>query len=310
MFEHWSPEKSLSKDSSASSWNYQDTNAWANLPNSACGAKQQSPIDIRPRLSEKKAFSKLSFENYGNIDKMGLVNSGSSVVYTLPSTFPKNRVPSISGGGLNDVYNFIQFHLHWGANSAKGSEHLMNSKSYPAELHLVHYNTKYGSFAEATKHSDGLAVLGIFISVGPNDNEFFQPLVGQLDEVITAQSETILTNLVPFKNLLPKQTTSFYRYSGSLTTPICNEIVIWTVFDNPIQISEKQLAKFRKLEDNTAKSLVDNFRPAQQLNGRIKFYRSFTGCEIPRSWPITSTPFLDAFTWTTCLINFTFSPWQ
>jgi len=30
---------------------------------------------------------------------------------------------------------------------------------------LVHYNTKYGSFSEATKYEDGLAVLGVFIKV-------------------------------------------------------------------------------------------------------------------------------------------------
>ncbi len=36
---------------------------------------------------------------------------------------------------------------------------------YSAELHLVHYNTKYGSFSEATKYDDGLAVLGVLIKV-------------------------------------------------------------------------------------------------------------------------------------------------
>ncbi|XP_046449786.1 carbonic anhydrase 2-like [Daphnia pulex] len=230
-------------------------------------------------------------------------------MYSLPKDFPADRIPSISGGGLNDTFKFVQFHLHWGANSAKGSEHLIKSKSYPAELHMVHYNTKYGTYADASAHSDGLAVLGVFISIGSNDNVSFQPLVDQLDEVITAHSETTLTNLVLFQNLLPRQTTSFYRYSGSLTTPSCNEIVIWTVFDNPIQVSEQQLAKFRKLEDDEAENLVDNFRPAQLLNGRIEFYRSFTGCEIPQSWPFTSTPFLDAFKWVSCMINFAFS-WQ
>ena len=30
---------------------------------------------------------------------------------------------------------------------------------------MVHYNTKYGSFAEASQHSDGVAVLGIFLKV-------------------------------------------------------------------------------------------------------------------------------------------------
>jgi carbonic anhydrase len=52
--------------------------------------------------------------------------------------------------------------------------------------------------------------------------------------------ETILNNLVSFKDLLPAQTKSFYRYSGSLTTPKCNQIVIWTVFDDPVAISEQQ----------------------------------------------------------------------
>lgn len=40
-----------------------------------------------------------------------------------------------------------------------------NSYSYAAELHLVHYNTKYGTFAKATAFQDGLAVLGILIKV-------------------------------------------------------------------------------------------------------------------------------------------------
>lgn len=41
--------------------------------------------------------------------------------------------------------------------------------SYPAELHMVHYNVKYGSFAEASKYSDGVAVLGIFLKVRFNN---------------------------------------------------------------------------------------------------------------------------------------------
>jgi carbonic anhydrase len=61
--------------------------------------------------------------------------------------------------------------------------------------------------------------------------------------VPTYSDETILKNLVSLKDLLPAQTKSFYRYSGSLTTPKCNEIVIWTVFDNPVAISEQQASR-------------------------------------------------------------------
>lgn len=32
-------------------------------------------------------------------------------------------------------------------------------------MHMVHFNTKYGSFAEASKYEDGVAVLAIFLKV-------------------------------------------------------------------------------------------------------------------------------------------------
>jgi carbonic anhydrase len=82
--------------------------------------------------------------------------------------------------------------------------------------------------------------MGNVTQIGPGENPFFRPVVEQLGDVLQNHDETILTNLVSFKDLLPKQTTSFYRYSGSLTTPFCQQIVIWTVFDTPIEVSEKQ----------------------------------------------------------------------
>ena len=54
---------------------------------------------------------------------------------------------------------------------------------------------------------------------------------------------------------------SFYRFPGSLTTPICNEVVTWYVMKNPIQLSEAQIAEYGKRYHNTA-------RPLQPLNDR------------------------------------------
>jgi carbonic anhydrase len=54
---------------------------------------------------------------------------------------------------------------------------------------------------------------------------------------------------------------SFYRFPGSLTTPICNEVVMWYVLKNPIELSESQIQEYTAHYHNTA-------RPIQPLNGR------------------------------------------
>ena len=65
------------------------------------------------------------------------------------------------GAGLPNSYNVEQLHFHWGNNSNEGSEHEIDGKSYPLEMHLVHYNSKYKSVSEAVEDNkrDGLAVV-------------------------------------------------------------------------------------------------------------------------------------------------------
>ena len=55
---------------------------------------------------------------------------------------------------------------------------------------------------------------------------------------------------------------------GGLTTPDCNEAVLWTNMKSTQTISEAQLAVFRSMTDSDGTSLNNNYRPPLPLNSR------------------------------------------
>uniref|UniRef100_A0A8C2MBN7 Carbonic anhydrase n=1 Tax=Cricetulus griseus TaxID=10029 RepID=A0A8C2MBN7_CRIGR len=94
----------------------------------------------------------------------------------------------MKGGPLSGTYRLIQFHFHWGSSDGHGSEHTVNKTKYAAELHLVHWNTKYGDFGKAVQHPDGLAVLGIFLKIGPA-TKGLQKVLDALESIKTKMSQ-------------------------------------------------------------------------------------------------------------------------
>ncbi|KAL3306942.1 hypothetical protein Ciccas_014559 [Cichlidogyrus casuarinus] len=136
-------------------------------------------------------------------------------------------------------YKFAQFHFHWG--SVGGSEHTIRGRRYALEMHIVNYKAKFNSVADAVSSNEGdaLAVLGILF-----------------EESKTAMSSDLVTKLLKGKIVmegnatmepidLPKmlqdyaQLNRFFRYDGSLTTPTCNEVVVWTVLSEPLPVSHE-----------------------------------------------------------------------
>lgn len=232
---------------------------------------RQSPINIDPTtVSLNLSLKTFSMSNWNTPNDMVLANSGHSVKVSF-----KNDVKTVttSGGGLGHTYRLLQFHFHWGANSQRGSEHLIDSEAYPMEVHFVHYNTKYGTVGNALKHSDGLAVLGFMFKIGDGDNAAFEQIVSKLSSAVNPGSKVTLASFAA-DSFLPSGLSEYYRYMGSLTTPGCYEAVVWTLFREPIVISERQMAEFRKLQSSEKDAnyaylpMVDNFRPVQQRHGR------------------------------------------
>ncbi len=52
------------------------------------------------------------------------------------------------------------------------------------------------------------------------------------------------------------------HYDGSLTTPPCTEQVNWSVWEDPIELSQKQIDLF-------AQRFPDNHRPVQKIGDRL-----------------------------------------
>ena len=134
----------------------------------------------------------------------------------------------------------MQLHAHWGDKSGHGSEHTLDGESFDAELHIVHYNTKYENAGEAFDKDDGLAVLGIFLSIGEQDHPEFEKICKRFVDIENAGDNVALDDEIDLNNLLPENKT-FFTYPGSLTTPPLFESVTWIVFKQELRISQRQV---------------------------------------------------------------------
>ncbi|XP_047667603.1 carbonic anhydrase 1 isoform X2 [Tachysurus fulvidraco] len=176
---------------------------------------------------------------------------------------------ALKGGPITGTYRLKQFHFHWGSSDDKGSEHTVNGKLYPAELHLVHWNTTYSNFGIAASKPDGLAVVGVFLEIG-NENPQLQKLLDAMETIKAKGAQTSFENFDP--TLLLPGTLDYWTYDGSLTTPPLLESVTWIVCKKSISVSSAQMKKFRgllfSLEGEPKCNMVDNYRPPQPLKDR------------------------------------------
>ena len=254
-----------------------------NWPRVCKSGKLQSPIDIDTTevQSNEGSIESFLFDGY-NKRMFGEMSVLKNTGHTIKLGFDTNEhasniTPSIEGGGLtNAKYFFLNAHLHWGATNDQGSEHTFDGKHSPMELHLVHWNSGLGESpgeAIATGSYDALAVLSIHFKIG-NENEKLDSFFTNVDRVIKQSTKAVLRKGVKLEQFLPENKESFYRYNGSLTTPTCDEIVIWTIFKEKIEISQDQMNVLRQItykhyDMDKDEDLSNNFRPAQDLNGRI-----------------------------------------
>lgn len=244
-------------ESEPTTWGYEGNRGpfyWGNLgPEfSLCDkGMSQSPIDLMH--SHKIGLDDIQF-SYKDAP-FHVINNGHTLEEIEPiSDKVKSRYPKHGQTVLyydkestivfdGDLYLLEQFHFH------APSEHTVDHKHYPMELHLVHHNARHEA-----------AVVAIFMEEGKH-NPFFETFLdhapSKVGEVIDDHEHTVNP-----MDLLPKRR-SYYRYFGSYTTPPCHEGVIWAVMHDPIEVSAEQIQRFRTLLGH------DNVRPTQPLHKRF-----------------------------------------
>ncbi|XP_070825818.1 carbonic anhydrase 4b [Chaetodon trifascialis] len=233
-----------------------------------CNGRAQSPVNIVTRkLQRDERLNCFVFTGYQEIFHSNLTNNGHSVQLNLPSSI------KIKNANLPATYKALQLHLHWGEDGGPGSEHTIDGERFPMEMHIVHIKEEYNSLSQAVKDPTGVAVLGFFFEESTSDNKKFAPLINALknltqpSSIMTLESVSLEMFTLPEKNM-----TKYFRYDGSLTTPDCQQAVIWTLFENTILLSSNQLKAFSKLRFADKKPMVNNYRPVQPLNGRVVYY--------------------------------------
>ncbi|MCF6155647.1 MAG: carbonic anhydrase family protein [Candidatus Brocadia sp.] len=218
-------------------WDYegeQGPDHWGELKREYCKCKtgdMQSPIGIS--ITEKAKMENIIFHYYPT--PLKIINNG----HTIQVNYGKGS--SISIG--HKRFELIQFHFH------TPSEHIIHGKHYDMEAHLVHKG----------EHGE-IAVVAVLIEAG-KENAFIKTLWSNFPKDVG--KEHIVSDIrICASQLLPKNATGYYNYTGSLTTPPCNEIVNWFILKTPIEVSKAGVGKFSSIFKYDA-------RPIQPVHGRV-----------------------------------------
>ncbi|XP_072301704.1 carbonic anhydrase IV c [Eucyclogobius newberryi] len=253
-----------------------DPSRWAaQFP--SCGGLRQSPINIvTSKAHSNSALPPFNFIGHDEHINISLMNTGNSATFSLPQSV------QLSGGALPGKYRAAGFHFHWGREGSPGSEHTIDGERLPMEMHIVHIKEPYGSLAEAEHDMAGIALLSFLFEESADDHPQLNSVIEALGRVQNNGSSTEVKNF-RLSDIVPPapELHSYYRYVGSMTTPGCEQAVAWTVFKKTLAISSRQLSAIvSTCRFWTGQPMIDNFRPAQQLDGRV-VYKSNSGVPLP-----------------------------
>uniref|UniRef100_A0A669CVB9 Receptor-type tyrosine-protein phosphatase gamma n=1 Tax=Oreochromis niloticus TaxID=8128 RepID=A0A669CVB9_ORENI len=259
-------------------WSYSGSHGprgWAALY-PECAGNNQSPVDIADEQAQiSQEYLKLELDKFNteSSNQTTMKNTGKTVAILLKDEY------FVAGAGLPGRFKAEKMEFHWGqSNGSAGSEHSINGRRFPVEMQIYLYNPDdFDSLSAAIKERRIVAAMAIFFELGQKDNPAVDPIIQGLKGVVHHEKETYLRSFV-LRDLLPSSVDSYYRYTGSLTTPPCSKVVEWIIFSRPVYLSHSQLEAFYSIftteQQDHVKSveyLRNNFRPLQDLGNRKVF---------------------------------------
>eukprot|EP01084_Bolivina_argentea_P055170 101154_1 len=182
-------------------------------------------------------------------------------------------------------YCLAQLHFHWGENSTVGSEHRVDGKAFPLEVHFVHFACEYHNVTaavkkgiETTEDEDPesvdhvLAVVSILFEVSDDDNPALDVILSDevVDGIRNCDDSVVIGNRI-VSDIVPRgaKNGGYYAYKGSLTTPPCTDDVNWFVLKTRGSVSERQLEQFRTLLDEDGEEITRNWRYTQDNSNEV-----------------------------------------
>ena len=110
-----------------------------------CGGNRQSPINIDTTRVRKRQFRtlKIEFDNSGGLVAGDLENNGNYPTFSVDKSKGTAR---LKGSRLTDTYVLKGFHVHFGCENERGSEHTRNGRRYSGEV--IRCDTLYLSKGE------------------------------------------------------------------------------------------------------------------------------------------------------------------
>ncbi|MBP3957814.1 carbonic anhydrase family protein [Gemmata sp. G18] len=216
---------------------------------------QQSPINLANPVVTVSAPGALSI-HWGTGPLDGIVTKdshGAKVVFPLDPS----RYLSLDG----HRFALRSFHFH------HPSEHLLNGRQMPLELHIVHQDLS----------TCALAVLGVFFDLADTGHKKSKAFVEELGKKLAgiepeAKGKDTIPPIIRVRpsDLLPSEGhAEYFRYEGSLTTEPFTETVSWVVLRHPVRRTQEELSglvgafhsEARGIQPLNRRFLLANFDP-------------------------------------------------